>query len=131
MLQDRRERVPALQVWHFSHPEKTSLEKLAGTHGRAGEAVAALIAEGVFVDLRNTVEDATATSLSGYGLKKLETFYGDGRDGDITDAMASMGEYEDWRDRGLPEDDTLGRLADYSRADYQSLLDFRRWLRSL
>ncbi len=123
---ERRADDPGMHVYHYASYEVTALERLAWVHGTRGGEVERLIGEGVFVDLLPVVTQSMRISEPGYGLKKVELFYGDARETPVTDAADSILEFDRWLQTGDP--DILRRIADYNRGDCVSTWMLRDWL---
>ena len=131
----RRRQYPEMHVYHYAAYEKTALLRLAGRYGVGEEAVDDLLRDDVLVDLYPIVRSAIRVGRQSYSIKKLEPLYmGDRlRDGDVTDAAASIVAYADYCD--LRDDDKsdeaqalLDNIADYNEYDCVSTFELRNWL---
>ena len=134
---DRRSTHPDLHVYHYAAYERTALLRLAGRHGVGEVALDNLLRGGVLVDLYATVRASLRVGQGSYSIKKLEPLYmAGGREGEVTNASASIVEYADAcavRDAGDvsgPDgfDVRLQRIADYNEYDCISTLRLRDWL---
>jgi predicted RecB family nuclease len=126
LLLERHEADPAMHVYHYAPYEVRVLRRLARRYRTRQAEVARLIGAGVFVDLYRIVRQSVRISQEGYGLKKLEPLYLDGRDGTITDGGSSIVAYEAWLASGDPQ--LLDDLAAYNEVDCRSTLGLRDWL---
>ncbi|WP_407726404.1 TM0106 family RecB-like putative nuclease [Rhodococcoides fascians] len=130
----RRAQYPKMHVYHYAPYEKTALLRLAGRYGVGEDAVDDLLRENVLVDLYPVVRSAVRIGARSYSIKKLEPLYMPAaRDGDVTDAAASIVEYAHWcelRDRGKDAEAAalLADIAEYNRTDCESTLRLRDWL---
>ena len=98
-------------------------------------AVDELLSAGVLVDLYAVVRGAIRVSAPSYSIKKLEPLYmgDDLREGEVTDAAASIVEYHAYcqaRDSGDAEGaaQLLAEIRDYNRYDCESTRRLRDWL---
>ncbi|MDJ0396331.1 TM0106 family RecB-like putative nuclease [Rhodococcus sp. G-MC3] len=134
---ERRKQFPGMHVYHYAAYEKTALLRLAGRYGVGEEIVDNLLRDNVLVDLYPVVKGSLRIGARSYSIKKLEPLYmPTGRDGEVTNAAASIVEYANWcdlRDQGRTEeaDALLGAIADYNRYDCVSTLRLRDWLHAM
>ncbi|MBY4129157.1 TM0106 family RecB-like putative nuclease [Rhodococcus fascians] len=130
----RRADYPNMHVYHYAPYEKTALLRLAGRYGVGEDAVDNLLRDNVLVDLYPVVRSAVRIGARSYSIKKLEPLYMPAaRDGDVTDAAASIVEYANWcdlRDQGKDTEAAalLADIAEYNRTDCESTLRLRDWL---
>ena len=130
----RRAAYPRMHVYHYAPYEKTALLRLAGRYGVGEDAVDNLLRDNVLVDLYPVVRSAVRIGARSYSIKKLEPLYMPAsRDGDVTDAAASIVEYANWcdlRDQGRDDEAAalLADIAEYNRTDCESTLRLRDWL---
>ncbi|MEH6796028.1 MAG: TM0106 family RecB-like putative nuclease [Rhodococcus sp. (in: high G+C Gram-positive bacteria)] len=130
----RRAVHPNMHVYHYAPYEKTALLRLAGRYGVGEDAVDDLLRHDVLVDLYPVVRSAVRIGARSYSIKKLEPLYMPAaRDGDVTDAAASIVEYANWcdlRDQGKDAEAAalLADIAEYNRTDCESTLRLRDWL---
>ena len=134
----RRKQYPNMHVYHYAAYEKTALLRLAGRYGVGEETVDNLLRQNVLVDLYPIVRSAVRIGRRSYSIKKLEPLYmGEQlRDGDVTDAAASIVAYADYcdlRDNERADDAAklLSDIAEYNEYDCVSTLRLRDWLLSL
>lgn len=130
----RRAAYPNMHVYHYAPYEKTALLRLAGRYGVGEDAVDDLLRDDVLVDLYPIVRSAVRIGARSYSIKKLEPLYMPAaRDGDVTDAAASIVEYANWcdlRDQGKDAEAAalLSEIAEYNRTDCESTQRLRDWL---
>ncbi|MHA7270886.1 TM0106 family RecB-like putative nuclease [Arthrobacter sp. HLT1-20] len=139
-VEARREIWPDMHVYHYAPYEKSALRNLSVLHGVGEDIVDNWLRTGLLVDLLDTVRQSVRISESSYSIKKLEPFYmPSGRDGDVTDAGASVVAYANYctaRDAGLAGDAAQGAeaarilasISDYNEYDCLSTLRLRDWL---
>ncbi len=139
-VQARREIWPDMHVYHYAPYEKSALRNLSVRHGAGEDIVDNWLRSGLLVDLLDTVRQSVRISESSYSIKKLEPFYMPaGREGEVTDAGASVVAYADYcaaRDAGLAGDAAkaveagkiLASISDYNEYDCLSTLHLRNWL---
>ncbi|WP_089246758.1 TM0106 family RecB-like putative nuclease [Rhodococcoides kyotonense] len=130
----RRRQFPGMHVYHYAAYEKTALLRLAGRYGVGEDIVDNLLRQNVLVDLYPVVRSSLRIGERSYSIKKLEPLYMPAsRDGDVTNAAASIVEYANWcdlRDEGRTEeaDALLSAIADYNEYDCVSTIRLRDWL---
>ena len=137
-IADRRVRWPDMHVYHFADYERAALARIAARHGVYEDEVAALLADGVLVDLHAAVRSAVRVGSPSYSIKRLEPLYmGDElRDDDgVTAGGDSILEYQRYREAVTAGDTDLAdaRLAglrQYNEYDCRSTLRLRDWLLS-
>ncbi|MGZ4591836.1 MAG: TM0106 family RecB-like putative nuclease, partial [Actinomycetes bacterium] len=134
-VEARRKEHPDLHVYHYAAYEKSALTRLALRHATCEDVIDDWLRQGLLVDLYAVVRGALRVSQPSYSIKKLEPLYmgDDLRDGDVTDAAASIVEYHaycDARDGGEAEraDELLAAIRDYNNYDCESTLRLRDWL---
>jgi predicted RecB family nuclease len=121
---------PGMHVYHYAPYERTALERLTGRHGTREAELDQLLRGERLVDLYAVVRQGLRISKPSYSIKKLEDFYWGhtrgGGEGDVSDAMTSVVEYERW----LTERDgaILARIRDYNKDDVESTHDLHAWL---
>ena len=122
-----RRAVPRPHVYHYAAYEETALKRLAAEHGTREDAVDDLLRdERAGRPVPPWSRGQLRHSLDRYGLKKVETFYVDEREAEVTDAGGSIVAYEHWlqeRDRTL-----LDAIESYNREDCVSTRALRDWL---
>lgn len=130
----RRREFPGMHVYHYAAYEKTALLRLAGRYGVGEDVVDDLLRDNVLVDLYPVVRASLRIGERSYSIKKLEPLYmPDSRDGDVTNAAASIAEYANWcdlRDQGRTAEASalLAEIAEYNRYDCESTVELRDWL---
>jgi uncharacterized protein len=117
---------PDAHIYHYAHYEKTALEELAQRHGTREVEVDDLLWRGKLVDLYKVVREGLRVSEPSYSLKNLETFYMAPREGEITNAGASVVVYERWRKLRDPQ--LLEQIERYNEVDCISTLKLHEWL---
>lgn len=135
-VQERRQRWPGTHVYHYAGYEQSALTRLAARHGVYRDEVAALIGEGVLVDLYAVVRACVRVGSSSYSIKRLEPLYmgADLRDPDgVTGGGESIVEYQRYRDAVAEGDaaeaaERLHDLRQYNEYDCLSTLRLRDWL---
>lgn len=123
---ERRRRYPAMHVYHYANYEKSGLRRLAQEHCTREDEVDALLRGEVLVDLFAVVRQALAISEDGYGLKKLERFYGMPRMTGVKRGNESIVMFERWlieREQRILDD-----IQEYNRDDCRSTSLLREWL---
>lgn len=120
---------PHAHIYHYAHYEPTALKRLMSLHGIREAEIDQLLRDGKFVDLYQVVREAIRISEPRYSIKNLETFYMAKRDGDVTNAGASIVYYEKWRQTG--DDALLRKIRDYNEDDCRSTYLLHDWLLGL
>ena len=129
LLTERVKRFPDAHVYHYAAYEVTALKRLMGRYGTREDAVDDLLRHQTFVDLYRVVYESIRHSLPGYGLKKVETWFGEEREAEVTDAGGSIVAYEHWlRSR---DDSELEAIERYNEEDCRSTRALRDWLLGL
>ncbi len=125
-VMDRREKYPAMHIYHYAHYENTALKKLMTLHGVKESAVDQLLRESRLVDLYKVVREGLRISKPSYSIKAVEAFYSDKRDAEVTNAGDSIVVYERWRETQDPE--LLESIREYNEDDCRSTWQLREWL---
>jgi uncharacterized protein len=125
-LSQRREQHPGMHAYHYHHYERTALTRLAGRHGTREDEVGRLAGDGVLVDLLVVVKQGLVVGTSSYSLKQVEQAYRQGRQGQVTSAVGSIVEYDEWLRDG--DHQRLVRLEEYNRDDCVSTGELHDWL---
>jgi predicted RecB family nuclease len=120
---------PSAHVYHYGPIEVSTLKRLVGRHGTREGELDDLLRREVFVDLSAVVRQGMRISHSGYGLKKVETFYYTRQGGAVADAGGAVLAYERWLE--TRDDGALEQIQAYNREDCLSLLKMQRWLMSI
>jgi uncharacterized protein len=105
------------------------MKKLMSLHGVKEVQVDQLLRESRFVDLYQVVREGIRVSEPRYSIKNIETFYMEKREGDVTNAGASIVYYEKWRQ--TRDEDLLRKIRDYNEDDCRSTYLLREWLLSI
>ena len=130
---DRRQADPTMHVYHYAAYEKTALKRLMGKYGTREEHVDDLLREGVFVDLYEVVRHGVRIGEPRYSIKNLEHLYMASREGEVTDAGASIVYYDAWIESGQSKNwkksDLLRKIRDYNEDDCRSTWLLANWLR--
>src|SRR5579883_814363 len=117
-ITNRRRQYPTMHVYHYAPYEKTALRRLAQEHATREEEVDNLLRGEVLVDLFAVVRQALVISEDGYGLKKLERFYGLERETDVKKGDESIVMFERWL---LQKDQqSLDEIESYNKDDCRS-----------
>ncbi len=120
---------PRAHIYHYAHYEPTAMKRLMSLHGIKEAQVDQLLRESRFVDLYQVIREAIRVSEPRYSIKNLETFYMEKREGDVTNAGASIVFYEKWRQ--TRDEDLLKKIRDYNEDDCRSTYLLREWLLSI
>lgn len=126
LVMERFARYPGLHVYHFGIYEPAALKRLMGRHSTREEELDRLLRAGVFVDLHRVVRQGLRASEESYSIKKLETLYGFKRTDDISEGSSAIVEYERYLDS--EDQSLLDAIAQYNRADCESLIELVDWL---
>ena len=117
---------PDLHIYHYAPYETTAVKKLAARYGTREAEVDELLRGEVFVDLYRVVKQGIRISQDSYSIKKLEPFYMDARETDVTGGGDSIIAYEKWLDTG--EQSILDDIEKYNKDDCESTWRLRDWL---
>ena len=122
----RRTADPNAHIYHYGAMEVATLKRLMGRHGTRERELDDLLRQEAFVDLAGVIRQSMRISHSGYGLKKIETFYF-GREAEgVVDAGGAIVAYEQWLENNDPA--ILAEIAAYNREDCFSLIAMQQWL---
>ncbi|MCC6317194.1 MAG: TM0106 family RecB-like putative nuclease [Gemmatimonadaceae bacterium] len=131
VIMERRQRWPAMHVYHYAPYEPAAFKKLAGRYATRESALDALLRGECFVDLYAIVRQAMLVGVDRYSIKSLEPVYGFTRDVDLARANRALHTVEACLERGcvdvLPVE-TLDAVRRYNRDDCLSTLRLRDWL---
>lgn len=120
---------PGAHVYHYAAYEQTALKRLMTQYGTREAQVDHLLRHGLLVDLYHVVREGIRVSEPKYSIKNLERFYWGKRQGDVTNAGASIIFFERWKETG--EQKLLDDIELYNKDDVHSTMDLHRWLVSL
>ncbi len=127
----RWEEHPGFHIYHYAAYETTAIKRLMSCYVTREEAVDRLLRGRVFVDLHRVVRQGLRASVESYSIKKLEPFYGFGRDVELNDATRSLIALEVGLESGNAadlSDALLARVEGYNRDDCLSTLRLAEWL---
>lgn len=119
-------RYPDAHIYHYASYEETAIKRLMSQHGTREAQVDWLLRNGKLIDLYKVVREAIRVSESSYSIKNIEHFYMGRRDGDVTNAGASIVFYERWKETG--ESALLEQIERYNEDDVLSTYLLRNWL---
>jgi predicted RecB family nuclease len=120
---------PGAHIYHYAKYEETALKKLMSLHATREVEVDNLLRHGILVDLYQVVREAIRVSEPRYSIKNIEHFYLEAREGEVTNAGASIVWYEKWRETG--ERKLLDDIELYNKDDVRSTQLLRDWLVTL
>ncbi|NPV22116.1 TM0106 family RecB-like putative nuclease [Bradyrhizobium aeschynomenes] len=123
---DQIRRHPNAHIYHYAQYEPVALKRLAMRYATMEAELDELLRAKCFVDLYRVVRQAIRAPTEGYSLKDLEQLYRPKRDGAVTNAAASLVEYERWRVTG--DNAILDALGSYNEDDCVSTAQMRDWL---
>lgn len=131
----RRERFPAMHVYHYAAYEKTALQKLSLRHATREDEVDTILREEMLVDLYRVVRQALVVGQPSYSIKKIEEYYGKRGDASgVKGGDESILQFEAWlaaRGAGKRNDALLDDLQTYNEYDCVSTYGLRQWLLEL
>ncbi|MGV9709995.1 TM0106 family RecB-like putative nuclease [Gordonia sp. NPDC003424] len=125
-LTARRAERPGMHVYHYNHTERSSLERLAETHGVREVALAELIDTGAFIDLFMVARNSIQVGTESYGLKHLERLTDFERSHEIDKGAGAVVQYEHYMAGPNPAD--LDAIAAYNEDDVRATRALRDWL---
>jgi predicted RecB family nuclease len=120
---------PNAYIYHYNHYETTALKRLACRYALAEEQLDNLLRKNKFIDLYKVVREGLLVSEPSYSIKNLETFYMPKRTATVTNAVDSIGEYNNWRI--IQNQEILDEIANYNKTDCISTYKLRDWLISI
>ncbi len=125
-VMERLKRYPNMHIYHYASYEESALKRLMSLHGTCEAEVDHLLRTEKLVDLYKVVHETIQVSEPRYSIKNLETFYMEKREGEVTNAGASIVYYEHWKETQNP--DLLQQICDYNEVDCRSTHLLREWL---
>lgn len=120
---------PGAHVYHYAKYEETALKKLMTMHATREAQVDNWLRRGVLIDLYQVVREGIMVSEPRYSIKNIEHFYLEAREGDVTNAGASIVWYERWKETG--DHALLDSIERYNEDDVRSTQQLRDWLLTL
>lgn len=119
-------RFPKAHIYHYAQYEPNALKRLAMRYATMEVELDQLLRDRRFVDLYRIVRQGVRASTEAYSLKSLEQIYWGERSGEVTNAAASIVEYERWR---VSQDQAiLDSIAHYNKDDCVSTAQMHHWL---
>lgn len=125
----RLKRYPSAHIYHYASYEETALKRLMCLHGTRESQVDDLLRNRKLVDLYKVVRESIRISEPKYSIKNVETFYSEKREGQVTNAMASLVFYEKWL--VTKDQEILDQIVEYNQEDCRSNYLLREWLLTL
>ncbi|WP_051351101.1 TM0106 family RecB-like putative nuclease [Sulfobacillus thermosulfidooxidans] len=125
-MMDRLAHYPHMHIYHYAPYEPTALKRLMGRYSTREAEVDHLLAQHILVDLYHIVRHSLMVSQESYSIKYLEPLYMEKREGEITNAGASIIAYDQWkqsRDNTILED-----IEAYNQDDCLSTWRLHTWL---
>lgn len=120
---------PDAHIYHYAPYEPTALKRLMTQYATREAEVDWLLREQKLVDLYAVVRHAIRTSEPRYSIKNLEKFYMQKRQGDVTDAGASIVYFAKWQDS--QDAKFLADIERYNQDDCISTQLLHQWLLTL
>ncbi|MFY9779961.1 MAG: TM0106 family RecB-like putative nuclease [Candidatus Baltobacteraceae bacterium] len=135
-VMERRQRYPAMHVYHYASYEKTALQALSLRHATREAEVDVLLREERLVDLYAIVRQAIVVGQPSYSIKMIEEFYGKrGAGSQVKAGSESILRFEEWlalrTDPARRDDGILADLERYNEYDCVSTHGLREWLLEL
>lgn len=125
-VMERLSRYPNMHIYHYAPYEESALKRLMSLHGTCEAEVDHLLRTERLVDLYKVVREALLVSEPRYSIKNLEAFYMEKRQGEVTNAGASIVYYEHWKETQDPV--LLKQICEYNEDDCRSTYLLREWL---
>lgn len=120
---------PDAHIYHYAPYEPTALKRLMTEYATREAEVDWLLRQQKLVDLYAVVRHAIRTSEPRYSIKNLERFYMQQREGEVTDAGASIVYFAKWMDSQEPK--FLQDIEAYNLDDCISTQLLHQWLLTL
>jgi predicted RecB family nuclease len=138
-VEARRQRFPALRVYHYASYEKTAMRRLAQQHCTREAVIDDWLRSGLLVDLLPVVTGSIVLGEPSYSIKKVEHLYMEERSAEVTNAGDSVVAYLNWQNSGeplqpgdLPDGSPLLKgIENYNREDCESTVFLHDWLLTL
>jgi predicted RecB family nuclease len=124
------DKYPDAHIYHYASYEKTAITRLSGVHDTRAEFRDRLLREGRLVDLYRVVSSGLLLALPSYSIKKVERYYREKREQEISDAGESIVKYEAFRISRDPAEREvfLKQIEDYNFSDVESTQQLHDWL---
>lgn len=119
-------RYPNAHIYHYASYEETAIKRLMSQYGTREHEVDHLLREGKLVDLYKVVKESIRTSEPKYSIKNIEHFYLEKRQGEVTNAGASIIYFENWKTTG--DQKYLDDIEAYNEDDVRSTMELHKWL---
>lgn len=120
---------PDAHIYHYASYEETAIKRLMSQYGTREHEVDNLLRQGKLVDLYKVVREAIRTSEPKYSIKNIEHFYLEKRQGEVTNAGASIIYFENWKATG--DKKYLNDIEAYNEDDVRSTMELHTWLLSI
>lgn len=125
-LGQRRREFPNMHVYHYNHTERSSLERMAESHGVVESELDELVTTGAFVDLYLVILNGFQVGAESYGLKAVERLTEFQRSHDIDKGAGAVVQYERYMTER--DDAELTAIATYNEDDVRATRALRDWL---
>jgi len=138
-VEARRQRYPALRVYHYASYEKTAMRRLAQQHCTREAVIDEWLRSGLLVDLLPVVTSSIVLGEPSYSIKMVEHLYMERREAEVTNAGDSVVAYLNWQNSGEPDrpgvistgSPLLKAIENYNREDCESTVLLHDWLCNL
>ena len=131
MVMERRQRHPAMHVYHYAPYEPAALKRLMGRYATRAREVDELLRAEVFVDLYQVTRQAVRAGVESYSIKQLERFFGYERRVDLPDVSLPKRRLEVLLQTGQGQE-APGEIREivrgYNEDDCVSTWRLRQWL---
>jgi uncharacterized protein len=125
LIMQRHRDHPDMHVYHYAPAEPSAFKRLMGEHGTCEDDVDTMLRAQLFVDLYRVTRQAVRCSTESYSLKEMERCYFERPGEALLDAGAIIA-YEHYLLDSDPA--RLDQIAEYNRADCESLVGLCAWL---
>lgn len=122
----RIKQYPKAHIYHYAAYEETAIKRLMSFYGTREAEVDNLLRQGRLVDLYKVVRESMRTSEPKYSIKNIEHFYLEKREGEVTNAGASIVYFEKWKATQDPK--YLKDIEIYNIDDVRSTQALHAWL---
>ena len=117
---------PNAHIYHYASYEETAIKRLMSQYGTKEFEVDNLLRHGKLIDLYKVVREGIKTSEPKYSIKSIEHFYLEKRQGEVTNAGASIIYFENWKATG--DQKYLDDIEAYNIDDVRSTMELHKWL---